>query len=69
MFIQQSAMSGTKRMLIVSVLWLGVLGTGLALAQPQGSDAQSVLKAMSDYMSSQKTLEPLLHGRQAGVGP
>ena len=57
MFIQQSAMRGIKRILIVSVLWLGVLGTGWAMAQPQGSDAKSVLKAMSDYMSSQKTIE------------
>jgi hypothetical protein len=56
MFIQQSAIRGIKRILMVSVLWLGVLGTGLAMAQPQGSDAQSVLKAMSDYMSGQKTI-------------
>lgn len=56
MFIQQSAMRGTQIMLIVSVLWLGVLSISPALAQPQGSDAKSVLKAMSDYMSSQKTI-------------
>jgi hypothetical protein len=57
MFIQQSAIRGIKLILIVSVLRLGVLGTGPAMAQPQGSDAKSVLKAMSDYMSSQKTIE------------
>ena len=37
MFIQQSAMRGIKLILIVSVLWLGVLGTGPAMAQPQGA--------------------------------
>jgi hypothetical protein len=57
MFIQQSAIRGTKLMLIVLVLWLGVLGTGPALAQSQGSEAQSILKAMSDYVSGQKTIE------------
>ena len=56
MFIQHSAMRGTQLILIVSVLWLGVLGTVPARAQPQGSDAKSVLKAMSDYMSSQQTI-------------
>jgi hypothetical protein len=29
----------------------------LARAQPQGNDAKSILKAMSDYVSSQKTIE------------
>jgi hypothetical protein len=48
MFIQQSAMRGTKLLLLVSVLWVGMLGTCPALGQPQESDAQSVLKAMSD---------------------
>ena len=56
MCIQHSAMRGIKLIVIVSVLWLGVLGTGLALAQPQGSEAKAVLKAMSDYMSSQQTI-------------
>ena len=57
MFIQQSAIRGAKLILIVSVLWVGVFGTGPAMAQPQGSDAKSILKAMSDYVSSQKTIE------------
>jgi hypothetical protein len=57
MFIQQSARRGTTLMLLVSVLWVGVLGTLPAMAQPQGSDAKSILKAMSDYVSSQKTIE------------
>jgi hypothetical protein len=38
------------------LLGVGVLGTGPAMAQPQGSDAQSILKAMSDYVSSQQTI-------------
>jgi hypothetical protein len=56
MFIQQSVIRGTKLLLLVSVLRLGVPGTGPALAQPQESDAQSVLKAMADYMRSQQTI-------------
>ncbi|HEY5871509.1 MAG TPA: DUF2092 domain-containing protein [Candidatus Tectomicrobia bacterium] len=56
MCIQHSAICGIKRIVIGSLLWLSVLGTGLAMAQPQGSAAKSVLKAMSDYMSSQQTI-------------
>ena len=35
---------------------LGLLCTGPAMAEPQGSDAKSILKAMSDYVSTQKTI-------------
>ena len=57
MFTLQRAVSGTKLILIVSVVCLGVLGTGSAMAQAQASDAKAILKVMSDYVSSQKTIE------------
>ena len=56
MFVQQSAMRGIIRLVSVSGLWLGLLGIGPAMAQPQGSEAQSILKAMADYMRSQQTI-------------
>ncbi len=41
---------------LASALW-AALTAGPVGAQAQGSDAKSVLKAMSDYVSSQKTIE------------
>ena len=57
MVTRQGAIRGTRLILIVSVVCLGVLGTGSAMAQAQASDAKAILKAMSDYVSSQKTIE------------
>jgi len=42
--------------MLASVL-LGTLTVAPAGAQPQGSDAKAILKAMSDYVSSRKTIE------------
>jgi hypothetical protein len=42
--------------MLASVL-VATLTAAPAMAQPQGSDAKSILKAMSDYVSSQKTIE------------
>ena len=57
MFIQKSTIRCTRLVLAVSVVCLGLLCTGPAMAEAQGSDATSILKAMSDYMSSQKTIK------------
>ena len=42
--------------MLVSV-FVATLTAAPARAQPQGSDAKAILKAMSDYVSSQKTIE------------
>ncbi len=42
--------------MLASVL-VATLTAAPARAQPQGSDAKSILRAMSDYVSSQKTIE------------
>jgi hypothetical protein len=42
--------------MLASVL-VATLTAAPARAQPQGSDAKSILKAMSDYVGSQKTIE------------
>jgi len=58
MFIQKSTFHRTRLILTVSMVCLGLLCTGPAMAEPpQGSDARSILKTMSDYMGSQKTIE------------
>jgi hypothetical protein len=47
---------GVLLAMLASVL-VAMLTAAPARAQPKGSDAKSVLKAMSDYVSSQKTIE------------
>jgi hypothetical protein len=42
--------------MLASVLVAALMAASVR-AQPQGSDAKSILKAMSDYVSSQKTIE------------
>ena len=58
MFIQKITIRYTRLILTVSMVCLGILCTGPAKAEPpQGSDATSILKTMSEYMGSQKTIE------------
>jgi hypothetical protein len=54
----ESNLSSRVRSLLTCVLFLaaGLVPAGLS-AQAQGSDAKTILKAMSDYVSSQKTIE------------
>jgi len=49
----------TKRVLFATLaaIFLSTLTAAPAMAQPQASDAKAILKAMSDYVSSQKTIE------------
>jgi len=42
---------------MLALVFVVALTAGPVRAQPQGSDAKSILKAMSDYVSSQKTIE------------
>ncbi|MGB7951530.1 MAG: DUF2092 domain-containing protein [Candidatus Binatia bacterium] len=42
---------------MLAVVLLAAFAAALPRAQAQGSDAKSILKAMSDYVSSQKTIE------------
>lgn len=42
---------------MLASIFLATLAAAPAMAQAQASDAKSVLKAMSDYVSSQKTIE------------
>ena len=57
MFLQKSTIHCTRFILTVSMVFLGLPCNGPAMAESQGNDAKSVLKAMTDYMSSQKTIE------------
>ena len=57
MFIQKSRFHYITLILTVSMVGLGLLCTGPAMAEPQGRDATSVLKAMTDYVRSQRTIE------------
>jgi len=42
---------------MLAAIFLATLTAAPAMAQPQASDAKAILKAMSDYVSSQKTIE------------
>ncbi len=42
---------------MLALVFVASLTAALARAQPQASDAKSILKAMSDYVSNQKTIE------------
>jgi len=42
---------------MLAAIFLAMLTAAPAMAQPQASDAKAILKAMSDYVSSQKTIE------------
>jgi hypothetical protein len=42
---------------MLASVFVAALTAAPAMAQAQGSDAKSILKAMSDYVSSQKTIE------------
>jgi hypothetical protein len=42
---------------MLASVFVATLRSAPARAQPQGSDAKAILKAMSDYVSSQKTIE------------
>jgi len=50
-------MKRLKFTLFAAIITLALIRVGIATAQAQESDAKSVLKAMSDYVSSQKTIE------------
>jgi hypothetical protein len=57
MFTQRRPLGARELILTASALWLGLLSNGPAWAQAQESEAKSILKAMSDYVSGQKTIE------------
>ncbi len=50
-------MKRLKFILFASIIALTLIRVGPAAAQPEESGAKSILKAMSDYVSSQKTIE------------
>jgi len=51
--------TNTRVVLFATLVWVLVAALTVAPArtQAQGGDARSVLKAMSDYVSSQRTIE------------
>jgi hypothetical protein len=67
-------MSGLRRrtlagLVLATSLWVGIVGLAIPQAWAAGDDALQILKAMSDYLASQKTISANFDSTLEAVTP